>query len=133
MQGVIALIESRPDQFRESFVSYLRANMFLWHEFREASFRVIRAGHKRYSARTIVEVLRYHSDIRDTSEYKITNQHIPDLARLFMLMYPAYSYLFRTKRSNVRRKFNEATKCKAEGKEVSTEDTISPDSGIGYP
>jgi hypothetical protein len=40
---------------------------------------------KRYSARTIIEVMRWNTDLRDTSTtFKIQNNMVPGMARLWM-------------------------------------------------
>lgn len=56
----------------------------IYSEFETRALEVAR-HRKHYSARTIVEVLRWDSLLRDGGdEYKISNNWIPGLARLFM-------------------------------------------------
>ena len=45
-------------------------------------------GRKRYSARTIIEVLRWDSDLREKNKlFKISNNMVPGMARLWMARY----------------------------------------------
>ena len=45
-------------------------------------------GRKRYSARTIVECIRWDTDIKDTEKtFKINDHYTPGMARLFMSEY----------------------------------------------
>ena len=65
-----------------------------WHvvkAFEATALRLIRAGHKHYSARAIVYVLAFHSAVReDGCEYKIGNDNATDLAQIFCVLHPEH-------------------------------------------
>lgn len=57
----------------------------VWNEFERRAYAMAEQGRPRYSARTIMEVIRWNTDISDgTVTFKISNNWIPGLARLFM-------------------------------------------------
>lgn len=52
-----------------------------------------------YSARTIGEVIRHHTNLVDaTSEFKVNDWLWPDFGRLYMLVYPDRCGFFETRR-----------------------------------
>jgi hypothetical protein len=59
-------------------------NLHLYNEFSLRAHEMARRR-ERYSARTIIEVLRWNTDLSDTSEtFKIQNNMVPGMARLWM-------------------------------------------------
>jgi hypothetical protein len=89
MTDELHIIEANPSIFPERFSEWFEQNQPVWEAFvREA--RAIRArGFKRYSAKTIIHVLRHHSATSETGcGWKLNNDHSPYLARLFDLRYP---------------------------------------------
>ena len=82
-------------EFTPKFLAYLPGNIHVYQAFEEQALKVAAAGHRHYSARTIVEVLRHHSALADSSAvWKINDHATPYLARLFALMHPGLAYLF---------------------------------------
>jgi hypothetical protein len=78
------LVASQPSRYSAGFAAWLVENWHVWRAFcRHAD--VIRArGHRHYSARTIVEVLRHESAISEAhGRWKLNNNAAPDLARLY--------------------------------------------------
>jgi DNA modification methylase len=77
-------------------------NWPVWERFeREASYIWFR-GRRHYSARTIIEWLRHETVLReavrqDVGEFKLNNNWVPDLARLYGMVYPDRSGLFETR------------------------------------
>lgn len=60
------------------------AGQVVWREFNKRALQMAKKR-KRYSARTIMEVVRWNTTIKDgTTEFKISNNWIPGLARLWM-------------------------------------------------
>lgn len=89
------LIAEHKDQFRDDFHIYIKENPHVYEAFENGALQVIRKGFNHYSARTIAEVIRHRSNIREINgEFKISNNRIPCLARLFALRYPQYKDLF---------------------------------------
>lgn len=82
--------------FTPEFLLYLEANIHVYNAFEREALRVAGRGFKHYSARTIVEVLRHHSALREASSpaWKLNDHNTPYLARLFALRHPAHSQIF---------------------------------------
>lgn len=73
----------------EWFTAWLAENEHVWLAFEREALAVWRAGHSRYSARTIVEFLRHHTAITErTGAWKINNNAAPYLARMFEVAHP---------------------------------------------
>lgn len=81
-------------QFTPEFLDYLRENVHVYRAFEREALRI--ATHRaHYSARTIVEVLRHESALRERGDqWKLNDHHTPYLARLFALLNPAHAKLF---------------------------------------
>lgn len=76
--------------FRPGFDEWVTFNPHIMCAFVHQADAVRARGRKHYSARTIVEVLRHESVLRETpiGEWKINDHAAPDLARLYMLIRP---------------------------------------------
>lgn len=98
-----SLIDANTQTFRPEFRQYLRENLHVFDEFCTRSRALWDSGRRAYGARTIVESMRYHSDISETgSTWKLNNHFIPDMARLFVLLNPACEGLFQFRGSERR-------------------------------
>ena len=74
---------------QDEFDKWLTDNNHIWRAFEREALRVVRAGYEHYSARTIIEVLRHHSSLREKDGTWKINDHItPWLARHFLSIYP---------------------------------------------
>lgn len=84
------------EQFSDEFLRWLPENAHIWMAFEQEAFKVVRAGFKHYSARTILEFLRHHSALaeRNGDGWKINNNFTPYLARLFAILNPNLANLF---------------------------------------
>lgn len=87
----ISILQINTDTFPNRFLLWFQDNQHVWKAFCDEAFRIRANGFQRYSARTIVEVLRHHSAVREApgAVWKINNNHAPYLARLFDLRYPS--------------------------------------------
>lgn len=77
--------------------AWCRDNPHIVLRFFDEADKVWLRGRKHYSARTIVEVLRHESALReiaDTPSWKINNNAIPGLARLYVTVNPGRASLF---------------------------------------
>jgi hypothetical protein len=93
--NVMHVAHTHRDQFPPEFIDWLYDNQHIWVGFVSEASKVINAGFKHYSARTIVHVLRHHSALAERGgEWKINNNHSPYLGRLFALVYPQHEKLF---------------------------------------
>lgn len=89
-QFVLERISANAIRFRPDFHEWASDNYPVWERFEREANAVYSAGHRHYSARTIGEVLRHHSALRSQNdgEYKLNDHRWPDLARLYLMVYP---------------------------------------------
>lgn len=87
-QLVLRRVAINAASFRSDFPPWLEKNIELWEAFEREANIVWSEGRKHYGARTLWEVMRHHTRHREEGEFKLNNNHAPDLARLYMLMYP---------------------------------------------
>lgn len=67
--------------------------------FEQLTLEVIKSGRKHYSARTIIERMRWHYDVEHSGgEFKINDHCVPVLARWFMRKHPRHQGFFETRR-----------------------------------
>lgn len=101
-QQAVEAVVKNSDQFRPDFARWLCDNFQIYEKF-ESHGRIMGAKRSRYSARTIVEFIRHHTALREKdSEFKITNNVIPDMARLFSMLNPQYADLFEFRSTHMR-------------------------------
>lgn len=79
---------AKPMKWWRGLPDYVDANMHIFRQFLQFSVRMRNTGRDHYGARSIIEVVRYHSQLEDTSEFKINNNASSEFARLAMLMFP---------------------------------------------
>ncbi|CAB4132317.1 hypothetical protein UFOVP259_20 [uncultured Caudovirales phage] len=84
------------DKFSTEFLEWLPENHHIWIAFEAEALKVLRKGFKHYSARVIVEVLRHHSALAEKPDngWKINNNIIPYLGRLFAIINPTHANFF---------------------------------------
>jgi hypothetical protein len=88
-------MEKHSNLFSISFMMWLPLNPDVWQMFCDEAVAIHRRGFKHYSARTIIQVLRHHSSLRDSNgPWKLNDHHTPYLARLFDLTHPERSGLW---------------------------------------
>lgn len=95
VQRGVELVQANPDAFRPDFLQWLTWNPHIWTAFVAKADEVRARGRKHYSARTIVEVLRHESVLRESplGQWKINDHAAPNLARLYILFRPeAYGF-----------------------------------------
>ena len=87
---VAAIMAAAPvDEFSEWFRGWLTSNWHIWEAFRREADRVWQRGRTHYSARTIVEVLRHESALRETGDgWKINDWATPFMAKLYVRVHP---------------------------------------------
>lgn len=91
----ITVVVSNQDKFRADFGDWLADNWHVFEYFSGASNAVWSHGWKHYSARTIWEVMRHRSAVRETTHvFKLNDHRVPDVARLYTLMNPDKAGLF---------------------------------------
>lgn len=90
----ISWVDCCPHDFRPDFKPWLTENYQVYVEFERRALQV--AQHRQhYSARTIAEVIRHETTIGQLGgEFKVNNNQVPDMARLFAMMNPERADLF---------------------------------------
>lgn len=100
----VFIAQLNAEQFRPDFIPYLRENLHVYSAFEREALRIA-ARRERYSARTIVEVLRHNSALEEIgSEWKLNDSWTPHLARLFALLNPQCAELFEFRESKAARR-----------------------------
>jgi hypothetical protein len=91
----IFIVTQDEANYRADFKQWLSKNFHVYLAFEDLATKIFNKGFKRYSSKTIVETIRYHSSIKELQgEYRINNNTTPDLARLFDAMNPRMSGMF---------------------------------------
>ena len=74
------------DEYPEGFFNWLTNNQHIWKAFEEKAYIMAAVAKRpRYSARTIIEVMRWDSDLKENKPlFKLSNNMTPGLARLWM-------------------------------------------------
>ncbi len=84
------MVEKFDDGYPDGFFYWLPKNSKVYREFERRALQMARTKRKRYSARTIVETMRWTSDIADSeTTFKINDHYTPGMARLFMATHGA--------------------------------------------
>jgi hypothetical protein len=85
-------------RFRPDFPAWLETNMALWESFEAQANAIWSRGRRHYSSRTLWEVMRHETLLREAAgDFKINNNFAPDVARLYLLMYPERDGFFETR------------------------------------
>jgi len=82
------------NRYRPQFAAWIVSNFHIWIAFKKQADLIWHSGRKHYSARTIIEYLRHETFLRGTGEWKVNNNAAPDMARLYIALYPARADLF---------------------------------------
>jgi len=101
----LALSQAAGAEYRRDFAEWLEANWHVWVAFEREANRIWERGRRHYSARTIGEYLRHESALRqaeDETPWKLNDHAWPDLARLYIAMYPLRSEFFELRRPQSR-------------------------------
>lgn len=89
LKTALVFVDAQPQRFRADFALWLRENWKVWMIFEREADRLWRKGRKHYAARTIIEWLRHESSVSEADiTFKLNNNFIPDLARLYACFYP---------------------------------------------
>ncbi len=101
---VCQVIRKNADQFREGFYDWMTIfNFQIYQQFEEYADQTRKAGFDHYSARTILEVMRHRTNIREigNGQWKLNNNLTPDFARLYMLLHPEQDGFFELRERKV--------------------------------
>jgi hypothetical protein len=82
-RAVAQVLENPPYEFTKEFRKWIVENWHVYEGFHALASQTA-AGRDHYSAYTVREVLRWHTDLREVNtEFKISNNITPDMARMF--------------------------------------------------
>lgn len=100
-----SMMDASDTPFPSEFRTWLRDNMTVWDAFVDQADAVIKMGYSHYSSRTIIEVLRHHTALRETGNtgWKLNDHNVPYLSRLFAVAYPHHRDLFAFRTTNLER------------------------------
>jgi len=89
-------IITHPQKFRPGFEDWLWDNIDIQRAFDAEAIAVVLSGRTHYSAYTIAEYLRHHTNLksRGTQDFKLPNNWRSNMSRMFAFMYPQYKDLF---------------------------------------
>jgi hypothetical protein len=77
------------------FKAWHLENPHVYSKFKELAYEMKKTGRSRYSAETIINVLRWHTDLTTTgSEFKISNDYRSMYARLLAYQDPDFERFF---------------------------------------
>jgi hypothetical protein len=84
---------------RQAFERFHADNPHVYAEFERRALLLINSGRTRYSARTIIEAIRWHFDSTTTSEdgFKINDHHSALYARMFAARHKQHGTFFTMK------------------------------------
>jgi hypothetical protein len=94
IDSTIQLMLNNEDEFSDEFIFWVPNNIHIVEAFDHETLKIIRKGYKHYSGRTILEVLRHHSALSESGPWKLNNNYVPYLCRLFALTNPKYGSIF---------------------------------------
>lgn len=96
------IAELHAEEFRADFQEWLQANYPIYAEFERQALNIA-ARRDRYSARTILEVMRHNSALTEScGHFKLNNNRAPCMARLFSITHPEHAGFFQLRDSDMR-------------------------------
>lgn len=89
------------DQIQDQkFLKYHKENPHVYQEFKKLTFKTIQKGFKHYSARGIIQLLRWHTGVSENGTgLKINDHRSMYYGRMFMNEYPEHDGFFRLRSS----------------------------------
>lgn len=78
---------------RRLFIDFHKANPDVWKQFERFALEACRLGLK-YSAKAIMERVRWHCEVENNQEFKVNNNFTAYYARIFAAKYPEHSKIF---------------------------------------
>lgn len=106
MEVAIRVIFNNQLDFAPTFISWIEDNFGIYREFEKQALEI--AKHRdHYSARTIAEFIRHETTLREIRSgvdmgFKINNNSIPEMSRLFSLLNPEHKDLFEVRKTAAR-------------------------------
>ena len=101
IENVIAAVKQHQDSFKQPLLHWLSFpdNQRIWRCFEHEANKVWDEGRRHYAARTICEYIRHETRLAEADIlFKISNNIIPDLAQLYLILYPERQGFFSIRR-----------------------------------
>ena len=80
-----------------NFKKYDKDNPKIWEAFIKYAKEARAKGFDNYSTNGIFEIIRWHSPINGTGQFKINNIYRPDYSRKMMRLYPEFEGFFKVR------------------------------------
>jgi hypothetical protein len=87
------------EQGSSDFLKFHQAKPEIFRAFEKLTLETIGRGFQHYSAKGILELVRWHTGVRDSEEFKVNNNYTPLYARAFAKKHPNHRTFFRTRES----------------------------------
>lgn len=89
------LFSRYPEKTLKRFKDFHFKNPHVYQEFKKLAFQMRKTGRTRYSAETIVNVLRWHTDLKTTGDvFEINNDFRSIYCRLLVYNHPEFDGFF---------------------------------------
>jgi hypothetical protein len=112
------LFNGYPPIVMERFKEWHNSNPHIYRRFKQLAFQMLNTGRKRYSARTIIEVMRWHYDLSTTGDvFEINGDFVPIYARLLIDEHPEFFEFFELRTIRSRGVFSEEQRRRESGVE----------------
>jgi hypothetical protein len=85
------------------FEKYDKENPHIWAKFVDIAFQAKNKGFKRYGAKGIFELIRWHTKVSGNDAFKVNNNYAPDYARKMAIKYPEFEGFFRVRELKAKR------------------------------
>jgi hypothetical protein len=84
-----------PPAVVQRFREWHYSNPHIYREFKKLAYEMKATGRERYSARTIIEVMRWHYDLRTEGDvFEINDNFTPLYVRMLIHFHPEFSGFF---------------------------------------
>lgn len=77
---------------------WLAENRGAYRLFKQFTLQAIESGVTRIGAKAVAERIRWESSLQKTTDYKLNNSAVSEMARRFMADYPEYAGIFATRK-----------------------------------
>ncbi len=86
-----------------TFEQYHRENPNIYKAFVNYAYEAKKKGFSNYSAKSLFEIIRWHTPIKADGVFKINNNYAPDYARKMMQEYESFKGFFRVRTLKAKR------------------------------
>lgn len=94
----VLISQGVPAKTVDAFVAYHLKHPEVWEEFQRVALETIDQGVRRYGAKSIMEVVRWHKMKEKKGRFKVNNIWCAYYARIFGMKYPRHSKFFEVRK-----------------------------------